>query len=89
MGPNKGTHRQHYNTFVANSITQYPKQMQINLHIHYTLLNYIPMNDDDRGGVAKSRCIADAFECRIQQCRNKGTVVDMLATMLANAKLVV
>ena len=48
MGPNKGTHRHHYNTFVANSITQYSEQMQTNLHIHCTLLNYIPMNDDGR-----------------------------------------
>ena len=42
-----------------------------------------------KGGVTKSRCIDDVFEWRIQQCRNKGTVVDMVATVLANAKLVV
>ena len=89
MGPNKGTHRQHYNTFVTNSITQCSKQMQTNLPFHCTLLNYIPMNEYGRGGIRKGRWIADVFEWRIQQCRNKGTVVDMLATVLANAKLVV
>ncbi len=53
MGSKKETHCWHSNTFVTNSITQYSEQMQTNLHIHCTLLNYIPMNDDGR----RQRCV--------------------------------